>query len=392
MPDLIAEFDAVMAPVVSDPRFRRWGGLVLTSCLLGGRRVWTSIREDQPLYPHLFVALVANSGFGKSSTIGGVRDALHGIKAIRIGATHVTMPRLVRELGHVFPDAKGLRGLRADCYALLSDELGALFGDRAHTGDLQTLADIWDMKRVLEKQNVYSEAKGKETKAYDHYMTMFAGAQPAWLAEAMPLGRFQLGFPARCHFILGTTRQQPAFSRSKGGNWEEDLRKALGPTMQQVAALRGAVGWTDDAWDAFTLWATDALTQLDRWTGLMEGYGSRRPEHAAKLALLVACARVHAAIELADWESAVGMLLDAEAHLPEVLAMVGANQARPREDQVVEWVRGRGETREADLRLYMRNFFETHRITQTLEELVNAGLLENTTLDWGSPKRKFKAK
>lgn len=401
MPDLIAEFDAALTRVVSDARFRRWGGLVLTSCLLG-RHVWTSIREGQRLYPHLFVALVANSGFGKSSTIGAVRDALrdytlppattNAVPPIRIAATSITLPRMVRELGHVFPDAKGMSGLRSRCYAVLADEVGVLLGDRANTTDLQTLADVWDMKQVLAKQNVYSEQKGRETKAVDHYAVLFAGAQPAWIAEAMPLGRFQLGFPARCHFVLGHTRQAPYWSRRKGATWEDGLRQALDPTMAQVARLKGIVDWEDAAWDAFTAWATQQANDATSWGGLLEGYGARRPEHAAKLALLVACAHVHSAITLDDWRDALEALVNAEAGLPGVLELVGANPQRPREDEVVAWVAQHGETRETALRAKMRAFFETRAIGPTLEELVRAGLLICTTPEQISPHRKFRAR
>lgn len=404
MPDLLAEFDAALASVVSDRRFRQWGGLLLTSCLLG-RHVWTSIREDQPLYPHLFAMLVANSGFGKSSTISSVRDALgdylkapHGVTVppIQIAATSITLPRMMRELGHVFPDSGGptgalVAGLRSRCYAILADEMGILLGDRANITDLQTLADIWDMKDVLKKQNVYSEQKGKETTARNHYATLFAGAQPPWIAEAMPLNRFQLGFPARCHFVLGDTRTVPAFSRSRGGNWAKALRTALGPTMSAVFKLKGEVVWEDAAWDAFCTWAAAALAAHDQWTGLMEGYGARRPEHAAKLALVVACARVHTIIDLGDWDTALSIMLDTETRLPEVLALVGANTQRPREDQVVEWVKAQGKlVRETSLRAYMRNFFETRMIGITLEELVRAGLLKCEE-DKASPHRKFEA-
>jgi hypothetical protein len=405
VPDLIDEFDAALASMVTDRRFRRWGGLVLTSCLLG-RHVWTSIREDQPLYPHLFVMLVANSGFGKSTTIEAVRSALGDYTRqppnatnrppVSLAATSITLPRMVREIGHLFPDAGGAKGqmvtgMRSRCYAVLADEVGILLGDKAGTTDLQTLADIWDMKTILAKQNVYGEMKGKETKARDHYAVLAAGAQPAWIAEAMPLGRFQLGFPARCHFVLGTARTVPTFSRSKGGNWSDALRQALGSTMAAVAAQSGEIGWSDAAWGMFAAWGTTALGQHAQWTGLLEGYGARRPEHAAKLALLVACARVHAQIELDDWNRALEILLDTEKHLVEVLAMVGANTQRPREDQVVEWVRARGETRETALRAYMRNFFETRLIGPTLEELNRAGLLVEVDPPRFSPHRKFVA-
>lgn len=395
--DLIAEFDAVLAPLVSDRRFRRWGGLVLTSCLLG-RHVWTVTRAGQPLYPHLFVMLVAASGFGKSTVIDSVGTALKefteapaqgvGVARVKLAAKSITLPRMLRELGGVFPDAKKLTGLRSTCYAALLGEISLLLGDKASTVDLQTLAAIWDMNEVLEKQNVYAQMKGKETKAVDHYTVLFTGAQPDWIAEAMPVGKFRLGFPARTHFVLGAVPTDEPLSQDDPDEFGENLRRVLGPTMQAVAALKGRMRFEPDAFAELQAWRK---SQHGVSFGLLDGYGTRRPEHLAKLALVVACARVHATIEQDDLLEALDTLQDAERLLPEVLAQVGANSQRPREDQVVEWVRERGETRESVLRAYMRNFFETHRISQTLEELRAAGLLKCTTPDQVSPHRKFKA-
>jgi hypothetical protein len=101
---------------------------------------------------------------------------------------------------------------------------------------------------------------------------------------------------------------------------------------------------------------------------------------------------VHNTIEKQDLLDAIVILQDAETLLPEVLAQVGANSQRPREDQVVEWVKARGVVRETALRAYMRNFFETRLIGPTLDELVRAGMLvEENEGQFVSPHRKYRA-
>lgn len=404
MPDLIAQFDAALAPSVADPLFRRWGGLVLTSALLG-RHVWTSISEGRPLYPHLFVALVANSGYGKSTTITAVREALvewtkapqppapaNALPSIALAAKSITLPRLVRAVGQYFPDVPSqMNSLRARCYAVMADEIAGLLGDRVSIYDLQLLAMLWDLDPEFSKQTNYHEAKGKETKAREHYVTLTVGAQPAWIAEALPLSRFQLGLPARVHFVLGTTPTPPKISQGGAGNWADNIRRALEPAMRDVSKALGYMPWANTALAALDMWTQQSHAERGKFGALFEGYGVRRHEHAAKLALLFACARVHNQIELDDWESASLLMEDTEKLLPEVLALVGANPQRPREDQIVDWVRQQGETREADVRAYMRNFIDTRMIGPTLDELTHAGLLINTTPDWVSPRRRFKA-
>lgn len=405
MPDVITDFDFAITPVVSDPLFRRWGGVMLTSALLG-RHVWTSVRAGQPLFPHTFVMLVAGSGYGKSTTIGAVRECLRDYTRagpgptdpprVRMAAKQITFPRLVRELGNAFPNVPRALGgalLRARCYALLADEIGVLMGEKAKVDDLQILAAIYDMDRDYDKQTVRDERDKRETHARDHYMVAMLGAQPAWIAEALPLGRFQLGLPARTHFVLGTHRTVPAYAQGVATDWGDGLRAALAPAMSGVVALSGLFTWEQAAWGEFMAWTGGGMPSaggaLRPWDGLLEGYGNRRVEHAAKLALVFAASRGSGVVEVADWAAALRLMFDTERHLDDILALVGANPSRVREDEVVNWVRAQGaEVPEAVLRAHMRAFFDTRQIGWVLDELERAGLLQDTARR-ASPHRRF---
>lgn len=406
MTDLIADFDAALAPTVSDPLFRRWGGAMLTSALLG-RHAWTTIKQGQPLYPHLYAMLVAGSGFGKSQTIKAVRECLvPWTKAgpgpadpprVRFAAKNITFPRLIRELGNAFPAVpKSLGGnlLRVKCYALLADEIGVLLGDKANVSDLQQLASIWDMDKVYDKQTVRDERDKRETSALDHYMVAMLGAQPAWIAEALPLGRFQLGFPARTHFVLGKVKSDQGVDFSPAGvTFEDTIRAAVDAGAQQVTALKGLFTWEQRAQDAIVDWVRAGQPgrggTVREWTGLLDGYGNRRREHAAKLATVFAASRGETEIALGDWEAGLGLLLDTEDDMDDVLELVGANPQRVREDQVLQWVRAQGgEVPEAVLRAHMRAFFDTRTIGWTIDELLAAKLLVDVA-NRAAPHRRF---
>lgn len=406
MPDVIADFDTALAPTVSDPLFRRWGGTMLTSALLG-RHAWTTIRSGQPLYPHLFTMLVAGSGYGKSTTIGAVRECLRDFTRagpgpadpprVRMAAKQITFPRLVRELGNAFPNVpKALGGalLRAKCYALLADEIGVLMGEKAKVDDLQVMAAIYDMDRDYDKQTVRDERDKRETHARDHYMVAMLGAQPAWIAEALPLGRFQLGFPARTHFVLGTVKTDNGLDFSPTApNWGDALRTALGPAMQATAALTGVFTWEQSAQAEFRAWVSagqpTAGGKVSEWSGLLDGYGNRRREHVAKLATVFAAARGSGTIEVDDWRGALALMLDTEGLLDQVLGLIGANPQRAREDQVIAWLRAQGgEVPEAVVRSYMRQFFLTRDIGWVLDELERSGAVTDVARR-ASPHRRF---
>src|SRR5690348_10139740 len=125
--DLVEEFVDATAQLGPSEPFRRWGGMLLTSCLLG-RHVRTSIMAGRPLYPNLFVVLVAQSGYGKSLTIGAVRSALapfarpaqSGVTPqVAMCSTEISAAYVLHALGEAFPDPSGKKGKRAACFAAL---------------------------------------------------------------------------------------------------------------------------------------------------------------------------------------------------------------------------------------------------------------------------------
>jgi len=406
--DVIADFSLATAPTVSDPLFRRWGGAMLTSALLG-RHTYTVLRAGEPLYPHLFAMFVAAPGYGKSHTVKCIRECLRDFTRagpgpadpprVRMAAKQITFPRLVRELGNVFPNVpKALGGalLRAKCYALLADEIGVLMGEKARVDDLQLLAAIYDLDPDFAKQTVRDERDKRESYAKDHYMVALLGAQPAWLAEALTLSRFQLGLPSRTHFIKGTVKsdEEPDFgATSNGVSLGDRLRAALGPAMQATAALSGVFTWEQPAQDELLAWVRagqpTAGAQARVWNGLLDGYGNRRREHAAKLAMVFAASRGSTSISLDDWRGATALMFDTEIYLDEMLDLIGANPGRVREDQVLDWIRAQnGEVPEATVRAYMRSYFQTREIGWVLDELERSGAVKEVARR-ASPHRRF---
>lgn len=398
-------------PLGADPLFRRWGGMALTSCLLG-RRVWTTVRAGRPLYPHLYVMLVATSGFGKSSTISAVRAALRDFTGVTrvseivsgapmttpqvvIAPTEFTFPRMIGDIGKVFKDRKKDEPA-PQCYAILADEVGVILGKEAGITALQQLSKLWDMEETYEKTSVRAQEQNRETAAYKHYITALLGAQPAWIEEAIPLSRFQLGMPARTHFVLGREEQERVFSQGTIGDFGASVRSALGPSMRMVSSVGGYVEWTTEAFSRFTEWAGKKVGDEKRrdgsvgtWAGLMEGYGNRRAEHVAKLSLVLACARGRENIDTAAFDGATEILWRTEEDLDAIMAMVGSNPLRHREDTIIEWVRERGgEVSEAIVRAHMRNFFDTRMVGMTLDGLVASGQL-GVVKGTHAPTRRF---
>ncbi len=121
MGDFIEDFVEATDNGLSPERFRRWAALSIVSVLLD-RRVWTSTLGGVPIYPNLFIMLVAKPGVGKSTAIAPARTLLETQPHVRIAPSSVTYEafiKLLSERGEVLED--GLPKMRATAALLLSE-------------------------------------------------------------------------------------------------------------------------------------------------------------------------------------------------------------------------------------------------------------------------------
>lgn len=398
---LIEAFAAETVGLGVDPAYRRWGGVALTSALLG-RRLWTSITAGMPLYGNLYVAFVGDSGFGKSLVINAVAEALRAPSIAdrprpwaAVVPQDTTLEMLVLSLIEYFPLDRVEDTGRTHCVAMLADEIGVLFRDDANKKDLSLLQAIYDMHYTIARRRVRDHERNVEFSGFGHYFTALWGLTPTWLETGLPVDNIGLGWPARTHFVVGHRRREVELFGAVddlGGR----LRARLGPAIEAVQqCANGHWHWTTEARAAIESWLAAGLPGFAPSGELLNGYANRRLEHSAKLALVCA-AGTHPErpmIEADDFAEARSLMSGVENDLPELFEHVGASATRHGTQRLLDWAsRQDGWFSEADLRAATFVFFDPRGHDASIDAVIGAGLLELKSPNMIKPYRVLRKK
>ena len=338
MTDLISEFMAVTSKMATPLCFRRWTAIALGSAALS-REVYCEIEAGVPLYPNLYIMMVARPGVGKTRPISVARRVAIGQgKDIGLAPNKVTQERLLQMLGTRFagiPDKDG--EARPLSFFFNISEIGTLM-PKADLAYMQALADLWDCPELFEYQ---TKNKGQD-KIVDSYLVMLLGAQPAWFGEGFPPNAFDMGLPARLIVIYSDDAVEYAVTQTPVGETPKMVLSNVDPLIARVRQMkqcRGRVIFTPEALGRFQEWqaADYPPTVIDP---MLQGYARRRKLHAAKVATVLALSAhpTDMSIHGADFDQALDYLFEAEKDMPKALAAAGGNIFRIRQEAVMTFV------------------------------------------------------
>ncbi len=212
MQDLIEKFVTLTDNGLAPERYRRWAALVMIAAILD-RRVWTSIRPGMPLFPNLFVLLVAKPGVGKTMAILPARSCVETQSHVGLSPDSITHERFVAmlaERAEVLDPEEEMPTHRATI-ALMLSEWGT-FLRSPDNDDLAMLAQLYDCGDY----SAETISRGLDN-AESLYVNIIAGCTPAWFAEGFPPNSYEQGLPTRMHFIYSNelaTGDQPDFEFS----------------------------------------------------------------------------------------------------------------------------------------------------------------------------------
>ncbi|KKL67862.1 hypothetical protein LCGC14_2130750 [marine sediment metagenome] len=373
--DLIEDFVRGTANLASPEQFRRWSAISMVSAALS-RRVWTCFEDDKKLFANTYVILVSSPGLGKTRPMDLVAELLRPMSWIKRSANEVTRQRTIQDIADVFPEGKA-EGERS--FFFLVREM-ATFMPEGDAAWMQAIADLWDCPREYEKAiKGKSESSGRsEDIVYKPYVSLLFGAQPAWFAEGLPKTSYEMGFPARVFFIYADMKpERKLFLRRKQLANKGELHEGL----KQLRTRKGEIMWSKPAQAAFIAWMDGGCTPVID-DPLLNSYNVRRDVHAAKIALINACARGHEEIELDDLERAWRYMFAAEVQMPAALTNAGGNVYRAQEELAVEYVQrewdrtGGRHVHEREVRRRLSKTTSTMVVERILNELIAQGRLK----------------
>lgn len=331
--DLLDDFVTATQHLRSPPLFRRWAGVGMVSAALN-RTVYTSVAPGKFLWPNTNIMLVAEPHKGKSEAIDAAKAVLREHVEVAMGPNSMTIEKGLKLMGEHFakPDNDG--DVLPLSFALVNDELGTLF-KKWEPQHFQMLASLWDIQRKADVWE-HSTVTGVNAKLYNPYITLLSGAQPMWLATALPPQSFDLGLPSRFIFVYADKR----VSRREAGPHEEWRLAQVQKNLHRISRVEGYVPLDPETRAAFEAWEDDDMQPAPD-DPMLRHYAGRRNMHAGKIALIVAMSRhpEDRTIHMPDLQTAWDMLHEVEAEMAKSFMYVGGNPYRPAEMQAVDAVR-----------------------------------------------------
>lgn len=375
---------------LSPALFREWAGVCGVAAALG-RRVWTQTIDGRPIYPNLYVVLVADAAGGKTEAFQPLTYALSQVDGIVFSPEEITHAEMISHMGKVFAikDSDGAPiGPGERSYVALVGEIATYFPEGSGTTlAMQSLARIWDCPEVYRKA---TKTSGRDNLHWP-VLNFIAAAQPGWFAEGFPSNSFSMGFPSRTLFVHSGERPRKRFTAT-GKSTVKEYRKLWNP-MVRLSNLSGYVPFAPEALSALQQWH-DGGDEPRLNAPLLASYAERRPHHVAKLALGLAMS-THPGeqiVTLADLERAWELLFRTERTMPQAVAAAGGNIYAVREEGVARFVEDwyRRKTRacpEWEVRARLAHTLPSPLIDAILEAMVARRLVQATGK---APERSFK--
>jgi hypothetical protein len=299
--------DGIPSPEI----FRLWTAISTIAGALE-RRVWVNTAR-KPLYPSLYVMLVAPPGVGKSMAIDNATALWRKTKVLRVSPNNMTKASLVDALAAA--DRKLLReGGLVEYHSMVVpvSELGVLIPKHEYDF-LSVLNFVWDCPES------YLETRRSLENDIDivkPQMNILAGTQPAYLSALLPEEAWAMGFTAR--FIMIYSATSPKVDFFQNATADPKTLDALAGRLTLMTNLFGEFRWTDDAKTMFSAWFDAGFPPVPEH-GKLSHYNPRRGIMAIKLAMISsASSGPELLITKPDVIRAQEWLLEAESLMPDI--------------------------------------------------------------------------
>lgn len=305
--------------------FRQWCAISAVAGALE-RRVHV-MSAGKPVFPNLYVLLVATPGVGKN-VIQEVHNVWFEAKQFKVAPNSITKAGLVDALAEAATTI--IRGSDLTEYhsmLVASAEFGVLVP--AHDLDfLSSLNYIFDNPpSYVERRRWVNQ--GKEIVIVHPQLNIIAGTQPHFLHSLLPEEAWGMGTTSRLIMIYAAEPVEVDLHLEEQGKPNGYLASNVEAEATLVAALaamhdlHGVMMWTGRAKALIEAWKRERFAPVPDHSKLIH-YNPRRVIHALKLCMVSAASRGKMVIDADDVNRGRGWLLEAEQRMPDIFrAMTG---------------------------------------------------------------------
>lgn len=337
------------------------------------------------LYPNLYTFLVGHPGVGKTRTVRAARAYAQELPDFHFAPTSVTGASLVDSLIQakrnivVLPDPP----IEYNSILIAADELGAFMHkyDDEMVGILSAFYDPDPYGQRRRGGDLKIAIKSPQ-------VNILAGTTPSNLMKFMPEGAWDQGFTSRIVMVFSDER----IIGDDFGAVNKPLNQDLLHDLRTINSLAGKYTVTEDYRNAVNNWRQLGEPPTPSHPKLLH-YNTRRRVHLYKLSMVAAASTSNKlTLTKADFNTAMGWLLEAEGHMPEIFKAGAVGADGKAIEEIYHFILAWGKLMpERKLLQRIQELVPIHSVTRVLEIMERSGMIQATHLNPKTNERMWKA-
>ena len=374
----VAHHDNLDSPII----FRKWAAIGVVAAVLE-QKVW--LMTSSRLHPNLYTFLVGHPGVGKTRTVRAARAYAAELADFHFAPTSVSGASLVDSLLGAKRSIVCLPDPPKEYNSIMiaADELGAFMHkyDDEMVGILSAFYDPDPYGQRRRGGDLKISIKSPQ-------VNILAGTTPSNLMKFMPEGAWDQGFTSRIILIFSDER----IVGDDFNTENKPLSKELIYDLGIINSLAGKYTVTEDYRSAVNNWRSLGEPPAPNHPKLIH-YNTRRRVHLYKLSMVAAAATSNKlTLTKADFNTAMGWLLEAEGNMPEVFKAGAVGADGKAMEEIYHWLAALGKpTPEHQLLRRIQELVPIHSVTRVLEVMERSGQIRATHLDKKTGQRFWSA-
>ncbi len=325
--------------------YKLWNAMSAVSGALQ-RKTSVKLQKGRETFPNLFVALVGNSGAGKSDSMSPIRTIMEDT-GINISANRYTTEALIRALKESFVNEPAPNGkpIIHSSLSVHASELINFLGDRDND-KLQVLCDLYDCGRVWQ---YVTKDKKLSDEVIKPCINIIGGITPDLMKTGLPPTAFGGGLTSRMICVYAD-KLEKTIPISFETEEDREHHAYLIDDLTDIKSLYGKFKVTQKFLDAWEKWYSNARKQYPFKLKLLESYCSRRTLHILKMSMVICVSEGNDMILHAKHlQRAVDYLKDTEKVMARVFEGVGGSKLSSATSEIMSFLSNRGEVNSSEV-------------------------------------------
>lgn len=381
----IESFTEQTASLHSPEIFRKWTAISTIAATLE-QKVWVKTGM-RPMYPNMFIFLVAHPGVGKTRTMREGTHYVRDLPEFHLAPISMTFASLVDSLvkSKRVLIRPGDDAIEYNSMYIAADELGAFI----HKYDNEMI----DGLSAFYDPDPYSQTRRTSDiriKIQSPQLNILCGTTPQNLTQLLPEKAWGQGFTSRLIMVFSD-------ERIIGDDFAPAVKSHSADLEHDLNIINGIIGEfevTADYRDLVNKWRQLGESPVPNHPKLIH-YVTRRRAHLYKLSMVAAIDRSNALILTRDdFNTAMGWLLEAEDTMVEIFKAGATNADAQAMDEILHLIkindRGFGVSEQKIVK-FARDRLPLHSISRVIEIMERSGQIflrgtdRNTKLKYFSP-------